>query len=174
MTTYLFKEGKLVGKLDDKKAYSLGRDGTFKKTSRLKAVTDSASLNASIYAQKSLNDLRNCPFKQSRLAYAYVRGRAYCARACVYACMRGGVYRARGHALVMFASKTDLAVSTQKYPFELPKYPFGFSAEKPIAEFKKGILIFTSLGRVKKKYSFGRFEKKIGISEFSQIRSEHF
>ena len=63
MTAYLFKEGKLVGKLDDKKAYSLGRDGTFKKTSRLKAVTDSASLNASIYAQKSLNDLRNCPFK---------------------------------------------------------------------------------------------------------------
>lgn len=63
MTTYLFKEGKLVGKLDDKKAYSLGQDGTFKKTSRLKAVTDSASLNASIYVQKSLNDLRNCPFK---------------------------------------------------------------------------------------------------------------
>lgn len=63
MTTYLFKEGKLVGKLDDKKAYSLEQNGTFKKTSRLKAVIDSASLNASIYAQKSLNNLRNCPFK---------------------------------------------------------------------------------------------------------------
>ena len=87
--------------------------------------------------------------------------------------MRGGVYRARGHALVMFASKTDLAVLTQKHPFGLPKYPCGFSAEKPIAEFKKGILIFTSLRRVKK-YSFGCFEKKIGISEFSQTRSEHF
>nr|DAX95141.1 MAG TPA: hypothetical protein [Caudoviricetes sp.] len=44
-------------------------------------------------------------------------------------CARGGVYRARGHALVMFASKTDLAVLTQKHPFKLPKYPFGFSAE---------------------------------------------
>ena len=87
--------------------------------------------------------------------------------------MRGGVYRARGHALVMFASKTDLAVLTRKHPFKLHKYPFGFFAEKLIAEFKKGILIFTSLGRVKK-YSFGYFEKKIEISEFSQTRSEHF
>jgi hypothetical protein len=88
--------------------------------------------------------------------------------------VRGGVYRARGHALVMFASKTDLTVLTQKHPFGLPKYPFGFSAEEPIAEFKKSILIFTSLGRVKKNIRLGVFEKKIGISEFSQTRSEHF
>lgn len=88
-------------------------------------------------------------------------------------CVRGGVYRARGHALVMFASKTDLAVLTRKHPFKLHKYPFGFFAEKLIAEFKKGILIFTSLGRVKNIH-LGVLKKKIGISKFSQTRSKHF
>ena len=80
--------------------------------------------------------------------------------------MRGGVYRARGHALVMFASKTDLTVLTQKHPFGLPKYPFGFSAEKPIAEFKKGILVFTSLGRVKKIFVWVFLKRKSGFPNF--------
>ena len=103
-----------------------------------------------------------------------MRGRVYCARACVYVRMRAGVYRARGHALVMFASKTDLAVLTRKHPFKLHKYPFGFFAEKLIAEFKKGILIFTSLGRVKKNIRLGVLKRKSGFPNFLKYEASIF